>query len=174
MEANLIKENWNTRTLTSSSMMDLHAPTVFPPAATITGPENTSPPRDPTVPPQDILWIGVKPHWLKPVIERLCGFLYLEPGWDSYGALTIEKSTIMRAVRVLSILMKDNTPIPQIVPTSKGGVNFEWESENISLEVEIIPDNSISYYLCKKDEESENTIIDDDVNILVDIVDDLT
>ena len=174
MEANLIEENWNTKTLTSSSMMDLHAPAVFPLAATITGTENTKSPKDLTATPPDIILSGEEPHWLREVIERLRGFLYLEPGWDSYGALSIEKPTILRAVRVLSTLMKEYTPVPQIVPTSKGGVNFEWEDEVISLEIEIIPSESISYYFCKNDEEMENNISDDEIDILVDIVDELT
>ena len=65
----------------------------------------------------------------------------LKADWDSYDGLPISPTAIRRAEHLLTHLVSEGTPLPQVFPTSRGGVQFEWK--NSSWEVEIAPDGSI-------------------------------
>jgi hypothetical protein len=49
--------------------------------------------------------------------------------------------------KVLSIIGSCNPPIPAFVPTSGGGVQFEWTVGERELEIEVYPDGTIQYLL---------------------------
>jgi len=50
--------------------------------------------------------------------------------------------------------MQDDTPAPAVVPTNRGGLQFEWHTRGIDLEIELQAPGrgSISY----EDHQSEN------------------
>jgi len=78
------------------------------------------------------------PPWVVPTIERLGGLLALEQGWDSYGSPCIDPRYVGAAVRLILDAMQDDTPVPSVVPTSRGGVQLEWHTRGIDLEVEFV------------------------------------
>ena len=78
-----------------------------------------------------------QPVWLKPVVKVMSELLNLPENWDSYGACRISPAATAFALQLLSETMQTDTPVPALVPTSGGGVQLEWHTRGIDLEVEI-------------------------------------
>jgi hypothetical protein len=78
-----------------------------------------------------------EPAWLMPVIKVMGELLSLPENWDSYGARRISPEATAFALQLLSETMRADTPVPAVVPTSRGGVQLEWHTRGIDLEVEI-------------------------------------
>ncbi len=104
---------------------------------------------------------GAPPPWLIPTVERLASLLDLEPNWDSYGAPRIDPATADAALRIALEAMRDDSPIPSVTPTTKGGIQFEWHTNGMDLEIEIISPKRVLFYFENNDtgdvEESEFT-----------------
>jgi hypothetical protein len=71
---------------------------------------------------------------IKPQLEE---FVQYPAGWDSYHAPPLRTDTANFALYVLSTIMHKRTPMPQVVPTSAGGVQLEWHEKDIDLELHI-------------------------------------
>ena len=56
----------------------------------------------------------------------VAGFADLPPNWDSYGAHAIEPTCIGRSLRLLDAMEAAGVLVPWVVPTSDGGIVFEW------------------------------------------------
>ncbi len=78
------------------------------------------------------------PAWLDPTAEALAGLLHLTPNWDSYGARAIDPVHVYAALDLLVLVMQDDTPAPAVVPTNRGGVQLEWHTRGIDLEIETL------------------------------------
>lgn len=62
-------------------------------------------------------------------LDRLVEIAALTDGWDSYGAPPIGPRVIERARTILAAFHSTNTPIPFVVPNSRGGITFEWADD---------------------------------------------
>jgi hypothetical protein len=62
----------------------------------------------------------------------------MEHGWDSYGAPPVLREVSFFALEILNHVMRPRTPIPQVVPSSVGGIQLEWHEKGIDLEIHII------------------------------------
>ncbi|HEX7048917.1 MAG TPA: hypothetical protein VF188_01795 [Longimicrobiales bacterium] len=80
---------------------------------------------------------GHRPDWLDDAVLRLARLLELEPDWDSYGARAVSIAAADTALVLLLGLAGPETPAPHIVPTPAGGVQIEWHTPRLDLEVEI-------------------------------------
>ena len=80
---------------------------------------------------------GDEPEWVVPVFRALSELLTLSPDWDSYGAARIEPRSIGWALEALSWIMRNDTKVPTVVPTPDGGVQLEWHTQGIDLEIEV-------------------------------------
>jgi hypothetical protein len=80
------------------------------------------------------------------VMDQINGLLALPPNWDSYGAPRIDPHIGVAAAGLLSRTMKDDTPLPAIVPLSTGGLQIEWHEAGIDLEVEIESPSHFALY----------------------------
>src|SRR4051794_6110756 len=59
--------------------------------------------------------------------ETLMNVLDLEENWDSHGARPVDWRTVLRSLRFLRGFHQLHTVAPpSVVPTSAGGVQFEW------------------------------------------------
>ena len=77
--------------------------------------------------------------WFLPLRTQLQGFLAFEENWNGYGESPIHEEAIRRTIDVLNAIVSETTPKPDIVPTSKGGIQIEWASKDYEIEVEIFP-----------------------------------
>lgn len=73
---------------------------------------------------------------LDALATRIGGFRDLGHGWDTYDAIPISEHAICLAYVVCAL--------PSVVPTSNGGVQFEWHRMGWDVEVEIHADGHIS------------------------------
>jgi hypothetical protein len=77
--------------------------------------------------------------WVRPMLEEFADLLSLPANWDSYGAREIDLSCVKFAFeKLLPLAMRPKTPLPSVVPTTRGGVQLEWHTRGIDLEVEVI------------------------------------
>lgn len=89
---------------------------------------------------------GQMPGWLLPTLSGLQALAALPAGWDSYAAPPIDPGCVIRAVQVLVEAMEHDTPAPSVVPTSQGGIQFEWHTGGVDFEIEVEPSNLVSAY----------------------------
>lgn len=75
--------------------------------------------------------------WQVEVVRQMMGFLPMQSGWDSYDAPPIGRDVCFFALEVLHSVMHSRTPIPQVVPSSVGGIQLEWHVKGIDLELHI-------------------------------------
>lgn len=84
--------------------------------------------------------------WFTPICKKLCELLDLPPNWDSYGALPIEPRNVAIALDILNETINTGTPRPSVVPTNQGGVQLEWHTDGIDLEVKIGPGTKVHIF----------------------------
>lgn len=75
--------------------------------------------------------------WESAVLQEVLRLTELKRGWDSYNAHPIRWDAALFALLILRNVMQATTPVPQIVPSSVGGVQLEWHERNIDLELHI-------------------------------------
>jgi hypothetical protein len=75
--------------------------------------------------------------WQIEVQSQLIQYAKMDSGWDSYAAPPITWDASMFALNVLGDIMRPRTPIPQVVPSSVGGVQLEWHEKGVDLEIHI-------------------------------------
>lgn len=83
---------------------------------------------------------GVQPAWLDSTAKALADLLDLSRNWDTYGAPRVRPENVDTALDFAFSFFRVDTPAPSVVPTSKGGVQFEWHRNGIDLEIEF-PDS---------------------------------
>ncbi len=82
---------------------------------------------------------GEKPFWLDQAMARINKLLDLPANWDSYSARAVDVDSVKTALRILFWTMQPETPLPQIIPTSRGTIQLEWHLRGVDLEVEALP-----------------------------------
>ena len=75
--------------------------------------------------------------WEREILTRLIELVQMEPDWDGYGAPSVKRDAGFFALEILKGIMRERTPLPQIVPSSVGGVQMEWHEKGIDLEVHV-------------------------------------
>ena len=58
-------------------------------------------------------------------------------GWDSYTAPPLREDTKRFALQLLNEILRPETPLPQVIPSSVGGVQFEWHEKDVDLELHV-------------------------------------
>ena len=81
----------------------------------------------------------IKPDldWFPDAVASLDELAHLPVNWDSYGAGTIRHASILATLELLLRIMRENTPLPALVPTNRRTVLLEWHARGIDLEVEV-------------------------------------
>jgi hypothetical protein len=78
-----------------------------------------------------------KQKWADGVIAQIEDLLQLSPGWDGHQAPRLKLETVFYAWRVLTVVCKPNTPAPFVVPTTAGGLQFEWHRPGLDIELNV-------------------------------------
>ena len=82
--------------------------------------------------------VGDPPAWVEPTVQSLEQLLQLEPNWDTYGGSPIAPGCVVAALKLVFDILRDDTPAPSVVPTSRGGLQLEWHTRGVDLEVEFL------------------------------------
>lgn len=83
--------------------------------------------------------------------DKINEFLTLQQNWDSYNAYSISKNAITTALNTLNYLNKkeflSNDISINVFPMRDGGVQFEFDSDEICAELEISPKDNWTFIL---------------------------
>ena len=90
---------------------------------------------------------GREPSSVWRVFHLLRQLSELPHGWDSYGGLPLSAIAVKRSVNLFPLLLPPESPIPSVVPTRDGGVQFEWHRHGVDIEVKVPPAGPMSYYI---------------------------
>ncbi|MGH7576647.1 MAG: hypothetical protein ACREM1_16175 [Longimicrobiales bacterium] len=78
------------------------------------------------------------PDWFWNAVDEIVNLLALPAGWDSYGSPAISKAIAISAMQLLGRVVSATIPRPDVIPTSAGGIAFEWSTLDHTLEVDIL------------------------------------
>ncbi len=84
------------------------------------------------------------PEWWVSAIQRIVYLIDLPENWDSYGARKIDTEIAYYSVQILQQISIPGIPMPSIVPTVRGNLQFEWHVYGIDLEFEVVSPIKIS------------------------------
>lgn len=109
--------------------------------------------------PTDPLSVTVKiepEHYgqMSQALARINQLASLDEGWDSYGARAVQPDSAIHAVRLLAAVISAGAPLPEIVPTTEGGIQLEWHRSGADLELEITPRSAVEVFLRFPDEQT--------------------
>lgn len=90
-------------------------------------------------------------------LDKIYSFKKLKDNWDSYGGIAL--TDFLLGVVEFVIKKLDDNELPDFIAPCSGGqsIQFEWDTDNKSLEIEI--GYNIVEYLLGDDEESEDGIL---------------
>ena len=86
------------------------------------------------------------PPWLPAAEKRINALLKLRDNWDGEGAPCITFDCAMGAFSFLFSNSMHETPAPQLVPTSAGGVQVEWHLAGTDFEIRFDPLEPVTYF----------------------------
>jgi hypothetical protein len=90
-----------------------------------------------------------EPSWFYPSLNALKELSRLPPGWDSYDGHEISDLAIVGAVESLIAVLGrlgPESPEPDIVPTSEGGIQLEWHGRGAAAELRVSPTGKVSAF----------------------------
>ena len=86
-----------------------------------------------------VIWlVEDPPAWMEPMVQSLGKLLQLERNWDTYGGSPIDLRCADAALNLAFNILPNDIPVPSIVPTSRGGLQLEWHTRSVDLEVEFL------------------------------------
>jgi len=108
------------------------------------------------------------PNWFVPMCNRIKELMKLEPGWDGHDGKPVDSDVANFAAKFLRETLEPDGPVPQVVPLSYGGLQFEWHEKGIDLEIEVEAPNRIfvSFEDSKTDEELEGEFSTDYTEVM--------
>jgi hypothetical protein len=87
--------------------------------------------------------MGLLPTWLPETVRTLQEAACLPQDWNSYGAARVHPLAAVHALTLLTQVMSDRTPPPEVGPTAEGGIQLEWHTREIDCEVAVGADGRI-------------------------------
>jgi hypothetical protein len=102
------------------------------------------------------------PPWITSVVDRLGHLFALAEDWDGEGARPLDFDTAMEALNFLLTKALHETPAPQLIPTSAGGLQLEWHCGGSDLEITFEPGRLPTYFYVAPDgSEIEDAAVSD-------------
>ena len=86
------------------------------------------------------------PPWLPAAEKRINALLKLQYNWDGEGAACVSFDCAMGAFSFLFSNSMHETPAPQLVPTSAGGIQVEWHINETDFEIRFDPQGPVTYF----------------------------
>ncbi len=109
----------------------------------------------------EAIQVGVRdrpalPEWVGAVLEQVRDLSTLQSNWDTHGAGPISTQVWMATLSSLSSVMPFEGPAPELVPTSSGGLDIEWQGTWGYLSIQVRPHKEpVAYYSNPHDEWEE-------------------
>jgi hypothetical protein len=96
------------------------------------------------------------PEWVGAVLAQVRDLSSLKSNWDTHGAGPISTHVWMATLSTLSSVMPFEGKSPELVPTSSGGVDIEWQGPWGYLSIQVRPHKeAVAYYSGALDEWEE-------------------
>lgn len=86
-------------------------------------------------------------HWERDAGARLVHLMSLNVGWDGSDSPAVRSEIATFAWSALSSIMTSKTPIPFIAPVSGGGVQLEWHTDGLDIELYIPQPSKAELYI---------------------------
>lgn len=82
------------------------------------------------------------------ILHTISQFKNLEKGWNGYDAHPIKSNVIESSKSFIEVLCNNNLPIEgwEVFPTAKGNIQFENTIKDTYIEIEVLGNNTFSYY----------------------------
>lgn len=106
------------------------------------------------------------PPWLPSAETRINYLLSLPHNWDGEGASPINFECAMEAISFLFNNSLHDTPAPQLVPTSAGGIQVEWHLSGIDFELRFDPVDPVTYFYAGANDRVEEGEVNQDLAIV--------
>lgn len=79
----------------------------------------------------------LSPDWLADVNQEIEALLALPENWNSYNARSVRREAALSAQHLIQETVRADTPRPIVMPTPVGGIQIEWHTRGVDLEIEI-------------------------------------
>lgn len=106
-------------------------------------------------------------NWKAEAITKLLEIFKLK----NRDALPVKGKSIIKTIEFLDYVMEPNYSLPLICPTSESGIQLKWDSKNISIEIELPPNDPNKYFIEENGKEDEQTFNDIQEEKLKNIID---
>lgn len=94
------------------------------------------------------------PDWLDRAVARFNELGVMRRGWDGAGARPPTQTAGVAALRAVIEIMSAldaGAPVPAIVPMFDGGIQLEWHSRELDIEISVDPDGNRHVWLSAND-----------------------
>ena len=95
-----------------------------------------------------------QPRWLQPTIRRMLTLPWDNDNWND-DARPTDPAAAANLLILLASILDDTAPTPTIVPTWRGGVQAEWHTNGVDLEIEVDPTEPAQYFFFSHTNEEE-------------------
>lgn len=110
-------------------------------------------------------------HADQKVRRTLEGFLgRLGPDWDGYGASAPASHLYAAGLTLMEELLAPDDPVPAVVPLARGGVQFEWSTEDRELEIEVLSTTRFDVFYEDGDIEVEEVMTFRDLSRIAELI----
>lgn len=93
------------------------------------------------------------PSWLMALIARINELRKLPPNWDTYGGVAVTEANARTALWFIEQVV-DLAPGPWIAPLGGGGIQLDWNGDDVDIEV-VIDGTQSSALIVRGDGEAE-------------------
>ncbi len=83
---------------------------------------------------------------MRSVVDQMAEILALEEGWNSHSARPVHTENARAAILLLDEILPGAAPAPAVVPRVRGGVQLDWSTNGIDLEVYVDSPSSIRFF----------------------------
>jgi hypothetical protein len=106
------------------------------------------------------------------IVGRIEQLADLPRDWNGYGACPIDPNVIESALKLIDRLPGDAVSTPQVVPMTRGRLQFEWHRGRRSLELEIETPTLVHFlkYDADRGIEEEATLPVEETSRLLDLL----